>query len=183
MGIPIHYRKLLNKEWKTVEDRFEKKLAAWVGRLLSYGDRLVLINSVLTSLPMFLLSFFEIPKGVRKRLDYYRSRFFWQSDQHKRKYRLTKWNLVCRPKQQGGLGILVLDIKNKCLLSKWLYKMLNEEGVWKEILVNKYLGSKTLSQIQAKPIDSPFWKGIMKVKDEFFQRGRFEIGNGEQIQF
>ena len=110
LGILIHHRKLLNKEWKTVEDRFEKKLVAWVARMLSYGDRLVLINSVLTSLPMFLLSFFEIPKGVRKRLDFYRSRFFWQSNQLKRKYRLTKWNLVCRPKNQGGLGISVLDV-------------------------------------------------------------------------
>jgi hypothetical protein len=58
LGIPIHYRKLLNKEWKPCEDRFEKKLGSWLEKLLSYGDRLVLINSVLTSLPMFLLSFF-----------------------------------------------------------------------------------------------------------------------------
>jgi hypothetical protein len=102
LGIPIHFRKLRNKKWKPIEDRFERKLAAWVGKLLSYGDRLVLINSVLSSLPMFLLSFFEIPKGVRKRLDFYRSRFFWQSDGQKKKYRLTKWNIVCRPKDQGG---------------------------------------------------------------------------------
>ena len=102
LGSPIHYRKLLNKEWKMVEDRFEKKLGAWIGKMLSYGDRLVLINSVLTSLPMFLFSFFEVPIGVRKRLDFYRSRFFWQSDQKKRKYRLTKWNIICRPKEQGA---------------------------------------------------------------------------------
>jgi hypothetical protein len=76
LGIPIHYRRLLNKEWKYIEDRFESKLASWFGKLLSYGDRLVLINSVLSSLPMFLLWFFEIPKGVRKRLNFYRSRFF-----------------------------------------------------------------------------------------------------------
>jgi hypothetical protein len=102
LGIPIHYRRLLNKEWNPVEDRFEKKLGCWQGKLLSYGDRLILINSVLTSLPMFMLSFLEIPKGVLKRLDFYRSRFFWQSDQSKRKYRLTKWNIICRPKDQGG---------------------------------------------------------------------------------
>jgi hypothetical protein len=66
MGIPIHFRKLKNGEWKPVEDRFEKKLANWIGKMLSYGDRLVLINSVLTSLPMFMLSFFEIPKGFGK---------------------------------------------------------------------------------------------------------------------
>ena len=183
MGVPIHHRKLLNKEWKIVEDRFEKKLAAWKAKMLSYGDRLVLINAVLTSLPMFLLSFFEIPIGVRKRLDFYRSRFFWQSDHLKRKYRLTKWNVICRPKDQGGLGITVLEIKNKCLLSKWLFKLLNEEGVWKEIIVNKYLGDKALSQVQAQHTDSPFWKGIMKVKDDFFHRGKFSLGNGEQVRF
>jgi hypothetical protein len=64
LGIPIHYRRLRNGEWKSVEDRFESKLGNWIGKLLSYGDRLILINLVLTSLPMFMLSFFEIPKGV-----------------------------------------------------------------------------------------------------------------------
>ena len=65
LGIPIHYRKLLNKEWKPIEDHFEKKLGSWAGKMFSYGDRLVLINSVPTSLPMFLLSFFEIPIGKK----------------------------------------------------------------------------------------------------------------------
>ena len=128
LGIPIHFRKLKSGEWKPVEDRFERKLASWAGKLLSYGDRLILINSVLTSLPMFMLSFFEIPKGVRKRMDFFRSRFFWQSDGHKRKYRLTKWNIICRPKDQGGLGVEVLELKNKSLLCKWLFKILNEDG-------------------------------------------------------
>jgi hypothetical protein len=43
---------------------------------MSVGGRLVLINSVLTSLAMFMLSFFEVPKGVLERLDYFRSIFF-----------------------------------------------------------------------------------------------------------
>ena len=183
LGIPIHYRKLLNKEWNSVEKRFGNKLGCWQGKLLSYGDRLVLINSVLTSLPMFMLSFLEIPKGVLKRLDFYRSRFFWQSDQNKQKYRLTKWNIVCRPKDQGGLGIEVLDIKNKCLLSKWLYKLINEEGVWQELLKNKYLQNSSLSQVTAKPTDSQFWKGLMGVKENFFSKGKFVVGNGQKTRF
>jgi hypothetical protein len=77
-----------------------------------------------------MLTFLEIPIGVRKRLDYYRSKFFWQSDEYKKKYRLSKWNMLCRPKDQGGLGIEVLELKNKCLLSKWLFKLLSEEGMW-----------------------------------------------------
>ena len=183
LGVPIHYRRLRNDEWQPVECRFEGKLGCWKGKMLSYGDRLVLVNSVLTSLPMFMLSFLEIPKGVRKRLDFYRSRFFWQDDENKRKYRLTKWNLICRPKDQGGLGVEVLELKNKCLLSKWLFKLLNEEGVWQELLQNKYLQSKTLAQVEAQPTDSPFWKGLMRVKDDFFSRGSFVVGNGETTRF
>jgi hypothetical protein len=67
-----------------VESRFEKKLGCWAGKLLSYGDRLVLINFVLTSLPMFMLSLFNLPKGVRERLDFFPSRFFWQCEENKK---------------------------------------------------------------------------------------------------
>jgi hypothetical protein len=65
LGIPIHFRKLKNGEWKPVEDRFEVKLSSWIGKLLSYGDRLVLINSVITSLPMFLLPFLKFRWGLK----------------------------------------------------------------------------------------------------------------------
>jgi uncharacterized membrane protein YobD (UPF0266 family) len=86
--------------------------------MLSYDDRLVLINSFLTSLPMFVLSFLEIPKGVRKHPDFYHSSFFWQYDEKQKKYILLKWNIVCRPKDQRGLRIEVLEIKNRSSLSK-----------------------------------------------------------------
>jgi hypothetical protein len=74
LGIP-HFHKLKNGEWKPVEVFFEKKLSIWIRKMFSYGDQAVLIN-ILTSLLMFMLSFLEIGKGVRKRLDFYRSRFF-----------------------------------------------------------------------------------------------------------
>jgi hypothetical protein len=45
----------------------------------------------------------------------------------------------------------LLKVKNKCLLSKWLFKLLNEEGVWQELLRNKYLHSKSLAQVTMKP--------------------------------
>jgi hypothetical protein len=64
-----------------------------------------------------------------------------------------------------------------------LYKLLNEEGVWQEILHNKYLKNKTLSQVTAKPTDSPFWKGLMGVKEDFFSWGSFSVGNGQQVRF
>jgi len=70
LGIPMHHRQLLNSEWRKVEDRFKQKLSCWKAKYLSYGGRLLLLNSVLSSLPMFMMSFFEIPKGVLKNLDH-----------------------------------------------------------------------------------------------------------------
>jgi hypothetical protein len=182
LGIPVHYRTLRNAEWNPTENRFASKLGGWRSKLLSYGDRLVLINSVHTSLPMFMLSFLKIPVGVRKRLDFYRSNFFWQSDEHKKKYRLSKWSILCRPKDQGGLGIEVLELKNKCLLSKWLFKILSEEGMWQQLLCNKYLKNKTLAQVEVRQTDSPLWKGLMHVKENFFKRGSFKVGDGKSLR-
>jgi hypothetical protein len=60
---------------------------------------------------------------------------------------LLDGKLFVGQRTKGGLGIEVLDIKNRCLLCKWLFKMLFE-GVWQELLTNKYLCGKTLSQVQ-----------------------------------
>jgi hypothetical protein len=60
LGMPIHYRKLRNADWKRVEERFEKRLTSWKGKHLSAGGRLILMNSMLNSLPMYMMSFFHI---------------------------------------------------------------------------------------------------------------------------
>jgi hypothetical protein len=62
----------------------------------------------------------------------------------------------------------VLEIKNQCLLSKWFSKLLSEEEMWQELIQNKYLHSKSLSEVTVKPNDSHFWKGLMKIKEDFF---------------
>jgi hypothetical protein len=77
--------------------------------------------------------------------------------------------MICHPEDQGGLGIEVLDIKTNCLLSKWLFKIINEEGMWQELLCNKYLKSKTLAEVQAKPADSPFLEKVDAAKRNIFQ--------------
>jgi hypothetical protein len=150
---------------------------------MSVGGRLVLLNSVLTSLVMFMLSFFEVPKGVLGKIDYFRSQFFWQGSDYKKKYRLAKWEILFQPKEVGGLGIQNIDIQNKCLLSKWLFKLLNEDGLWQTLLRKKYLSRYTLTKVTSKPGDSHFWAGLMKVKDTFLNLGSFILKNGTQIRF
>jgi hypothetical protein len=116
-----------------------------------------------------MLYFFEVPRGVLEKLDYYISRFFWQSDGHKKKYRLTKWSVLCTPKDQGGLGILDLNLRNGCLQSKWVFKLINEDNIWQRLLRNKYLRHKTITQVEYMQGNSHFWSGLMKIKMAYWE--------------
>jgi hypothetical protein len=175
LGLPIHFKKLRNSDWKIIVERVGKRLASWKGKHLSIGGRLTLINSVLSSLPLYMMSFFAIPKGVLKKLDYFRSRFFWQGDESKKKYLLARWTILCQPKDQGGLGIHDLNIENTTLLSKWLFKLLTSNDTWQHLIRNKYLCSKPLVQVDWKTIDSHFLSSLMKVKQDFLCFGTFKI--------
>jgi hypothetical protein len=64
LGIPIYYQILKITEWKLVEERLLKHLSSWKGKLLSLGGRLVLINSVLTNMVLYMISFFLLLKVV-----------------------------------------------------------------------------------------------------------------------
>jgi hypothetical protein len=83
----------------------------------------------------------------------------------------------------GGLGIKNIDTQNKCLLSKWLFKLINEEGLWQEVIRKKYICNKSIGQVRRKPGDSHFWTGLMKVRDMFLERGVFTVNNGRDIRF
>ena len=96
---------------------------------------------------------------------------------------MSKWDILYRPKNQGGLGIADLGITNKCLLSKWLFKLLNEDGIWQTLLRNKYLSSKCLSQVKIKHGDSHFRKGLLKSREVFLGCGTFKIKDGSQTKF
>jgi hypothetical protein len=43
----------------------------------------------------------------------------------RKKYRLTKWSVVCRPKDQGGLGVHDLQVKNGAFSKKITGQVVN----------------------------------------------------------
>ncbi|CAK8576263.1 unnamed protein product [Lathyrus sativus] len=61
--------------WSYIIDNFKSKLALWRGRFLSFGGRITLINAVLSSLPIFIFSFYKAPVKVLKKVDKILQRF------------------------------------------------------------------------------------------------------------
>jgi hypothetical protein len=43
-----------------------------------------------------------------------------------------------------------LDLQNKCLLSKQVFKLINEQGILQDLLRNNYMKDKTLLQVEKR---------------------------------
>ena len=80
------------------------------------GGRITLINSVLTALPIYLLSFFRVPTKVVHKLVSIQRNFLWGGGSEVTKIAWVNWDTICLPKNKGGLGIKDLSKFNEALL-------------------------------------------------------------------
>jgi hypothetical protein len=71
----------------------------------------------------------------------------WQGG-HSKKYHLADWNLVCSPKDQGGLGVLDLKKMNEALLAKWIWNLENSNGLWQTIIRQKYIKGRPIISVK-----------------------------------
>jgi hypothetical protein len=64
-----------------------------------------------------------------------------------------------------------------------LFKLLNEEGFWQDVLKMKYVKDKCSSQVVKRPGDCHFWACVMDVKDLLLQNWRFKVNSDNQTRF
>jgi len=172
--------------WEPVMDKVEARLSAWNGKCLSLAGRVCLVKSVLTSIPLFYLSFFKAPHAVCHKISSIQRGFLWTGGDDQKHISWVSWENVCKPKEEGGLGIKDIRMFNCALLAKWKWRMLSEEkGKWKDILLSKYSpgtvsNSKTLSW---------WWKDLSKASEEGEEEGWFpkhvawKVGSGDKVRF
>ncbi|XP_026428240.1 uncharacterized protein LOC113324120 [Papaver somniferum] len=76
--------------WPVVE-LIQKKLATWKGKLLSFADRLVLITSVLSSVPLYNMAIYKWPASVIKICERLIRNILWSGNSESRKYKTLSW--------------------------------------------------------------------------------------------
>ena len=125
--------------WDGVEERFRRRLAMWRRQYISKGGRLTLIRSTMSSMPIYLMSLFHLPRKVRLRLEKIQRDFLWGGGTLAHKPHLVRWNLVCLEKRKGRLGVRNLSLMNNALLCKWNWRFANErEALWRSVISLKY---------------------------------------------
>ncbi|XP_026419771.1 uncharacterized protein LOC113315730 [Papaver somniferum] len=112
--------------WGVVE-MLQNRLSSWVGQLLAFKDIITLVKSVLNNIPIYNMSVYKWHASVIKTCERMLRNFLWTGDPSTRKMVTIKWDKVCAPLEEGGLGLKRLSVINKALLMKLLWKILNSE--------------------------------------------------------
>ncbi|RVX16794.1 putative ribonuclease H protein [Vitis vinifera] len=163
-----------------------RRLALWKRQYLSKGGRITLIKSTLSSIPLYQMSVFRMPKSVARRIEKLQRDFLWGRANGGSKVHLVRWEVVCVDKEKGGLGIRKISLLNKALLGKWIWRFAcAKEELWKKVLEAKYgkeeLGWRTRKANGAFGVG--VWKEILKESSWCWENMGFKVGKGNRIRF
>jgi hypothetical protein len=123
LGMPLSVKRLTKADWQMLLDKVDRYLATWKARLMSKAGRLEMLNSVLTSLAVYLMTINDMPAWVRLEFDRRRRAWLWAGEAtcNGGKCRVS-WRQACRPKALGGLGIHCIKAFSTALRLRWMWQ-------------------------------------------------------------
>ncbi|GJS37202.1 RNA-directed DNA polymerase, eukaryota, reverse transcriptase zinc-binding domain protein [Tanacetum coccineum] len=144
-----------------------------LAKRLSVQDCKVLLDKV------YWASVYLLPNTIIKYINKMFTRFLWNSGESARGKARIAWKMVCRPKEQGGLGIKPLKRWNEVLLIRQFWKISeNKKSLWAEWVNVVKLKHKSVWNVQVDTNDSWAWKCIRDmIKDHIM----YEIGKGDSV--
>ena len=105
----------------------------------------------------------DLPETVKEQICKYLRHCLWRGpNMEDKKPALVAWSMVCRPKQQGGLGVTNIGTQNNALLLKNLHKFFNRHNIpWVKIIWETYYSNGQLPD--SNNLGSFWWKTNLKL--------------------
>ncbi|XP_035840262.1 uncharacterized protein LOC118487486 [Helianthus annuus] len=148
LGIKVGAKMSRINNWNTVIDVVKARLVSWKAKNLSIGGRLILIKSVLENLPIYYFSLYKSPVAVIDSIEAIMRRFLWAGSNEEKKIPWVAWDVITRPKDEGGLGVNKIQDINDALLLKWAWRFKKESNcLWKRVVMGCHGSSRLWSML------------------------------------
>lgn len=184
LGLPLMHRKLRISEYRPLLVKISGHFTAWSSKKLSYAGRAELIKSVIYGNINFWTSAFVLPKGCLQQIQSLCSRFLWTGKVTDRGVAKIAWSTVCLPKKEGGLGFRNLEIWNKTLCLKLVWRLyIPNPSLWASWIKKYRIGDESLWSLEAKNAGSGTWRSLLNLRSLATNFLRAEVGNGETTSF
>ena len=118
LGLPTLVGRSKYQTFSFLKDRVWKKLQGWKGKLLSKAGKEVLIKAIAQSVPTYTMGVFQLPVKLCNELNAMCARFWWGQVGNERKIHWRSWDLLSKPKKEGGMGFRDIRSFNLAMLAK-----------------------------------------------------------------
>ena len=109
---------------------------------------------------------------------------FGEGDINRKGTCLVAWETTCKPKDQGGLGIIDIKSQNNALLLKFLDKFYNKSEVpWVQLTWSKLYANNQTPPYSRSPVGSFWWKEIISLFGNFQTIASCRPNKGDTISF
>ncbi|XP_019097511.1 PREDICTED: uncharacterized protein LOC109131263 [Camelina sativa] len=142
--------------------------------------KLTMLKSVLTTMPTYTMSCFQLPASLCKRIQSALTRFWWDKNTEKKKMSWIAWRKLAKPAKMGGLGLRDIKLFNKALLAKLSWRILtNPQSLLARVLKGKYCKDLSFLDSSAPNSASHGWKSICIGKDLLKNNLGVLVGSGD----
>ena len=181
LGLPVGTTRPKMVDFMPLVDCMERRMTA-SSSFLNQGERLQFLNSALSSMPIFFMGSLAVPAGILKQLERIQRQCLWRKNREEPAPSLAAWDLICRPKNKGGLGILNLGVQNVALLLKHASNFLNRKDLpWVSLIWDSYYHDGMPQGTTS--CGSFWWKDICKVLQNFRDCSWVQVNAGDTALF
>ncbi|XP_048599212.1 uncharacterized protein LOC125579275 [Brassica napus] len=183
LGLPEHFGRRKKDLFTSIVDRIRQRASNWSTRFLSRAGKLTMLKAILTAIPTYAMSCFQLPKNLCNRIQSALTRFWWDESTDKKKMCWVAWEKLTKPKAVGGLGLRDIQLFNQALLAKVAWRILtNPSCLLARVLTGKYCHKRSFLEAQLPAVCSHGWRSILHGRDLLLENLGKAIGNGQNTK-